>query len=210
MVIATLNGLLGSWYSFMQRMYARRKWLLSAHLIRREEERWEQLKIKLSPFKEDPSSDEEYENSILEEPIIHLIIWIRNNDVINEEDDEVEGSRRSLPKKQIKDKYSIAISWYCFVMNLIVFSWCVMHDRLFTLILLICMWWVSSSWQYTTLQCYLSKPLWWHIGLVHNLNDVMVEIEGIYKVFVKYGWMLYWLNSCMMHKNLSLCICFMK
>ena len=32
-----------------------------AHLIRREEERWEQLKIKLSPFKEDPSSDEEYE-----------------------------------------------------------------------------------------------------------------------------------------------------
>jgi len=32
-----------------------------AHLIRREEERWEQLKIKLSPFKEDPSSDEGYE-----------------------------------------------------------------------------------------------------------------------------------------------------
>ena len=32
-----------------------------ACLIRREEERWEQLKIKLSPFKEDPSSDEEYE-----------------------------------------------------------------------------------------------------------------------------------------------------
>ena len=32
-----------------------------ARLIRREEERWEQLKIKLSPFKEDPSSDEGYE-----------------------------------------------------------------------------------------------------------------------------------------------------
>ena len=32
-----------------------------ARLIRREEERWKQLKIKLSPFKEDPSSDEEYE-----------------------------------------------------------------------------------------------------------------------------------------------------
>ena len=28
-VIATLNGLPGSWDSFMQRMYARRKWLLS-------------------------------------------------------------------------------------------------------------------------------------------------------------------------------------
>ena len=49
-------------------------------------------------------------NSILEEPIIHLIIWIRNDDVMNEEDDEVEGSRRSLPTKRIKDKYSIVIS----------------------------------------------------------------------------------------------------
>ena len=44
---------------------------------------WEQLKIKLSPFKEDPSSDEEYE-----EPLIHLIIWIRNVDFMNEEDDK--------------------------------------------------------------------------------------------------------------------------
>ena len=53
--------------------------------------RWEQLKIKLSPFKEDPSSDEEYEkNSILEEPLIHLIIWIRNDDFMNEEDDKAK------------------------------------------------------------------------------------------------------------------------
>ena len=49
-------------------------------------------------------------NSILEEPLIHCIIWIRNDDVMNEEDDEVEGSRRSLPKKRIKDKYSIVIA----------------------------------------------------------------------------------------------------
>ena len=28
---------------------------------------------------------------------------------MNEEDDEVEGSRRSLPMKRIKDKYSIVI-----------------------------------------------------------------------------------------------------
>ena len=41
-------------------------------------------------------------DSILEEPIIHLSIWIRNNDVMNEEDDEAKGSRRSLPMKQIK------------------------------------------------------------------------------------------------------------
>ena len=37
--------------------------------------------------------------SILEETLIHLSIWIRNDDVMNEED---EGSRRSLPTKQIK------------------------------------------------------------------------------------------------------------
>ena len=49
-------------------------------------------------------------DSIIEEYIIHLIIWIRNYDVMNEEDDEVEGSRRSLPTKRIKDKYSIVIS----------------------------------------------------------------------------------------------------
>ena len=139
-------------------------------------------------------------NSILEEPLLHIIIWIRNDDVMNEEDDEVEGSRRSLPMKQIKDKYSIVISWYCFV-----FSWCVMHDRMFALIT-VCMWWVSSSWCYTPLHCYLSrmKPPCWHIGLAHNINDV------IYKVSVRYGWMLYWLNNCMMHKNFSLCICSMR
>ena len=39
-------------------------------------------------------------NSILEEPLIHLIIWIRNDDVMNEEDDEYK--RRILPMKQIK------------------------------------------------------------------------------------------------------------
>ena len=38
-------------------------------------------------------------DSILEETLIHLSIWIRNNDVMNEEDDEAEGSRRSLPTK---------------------------------------------------------------------------------------------------------------
>ena len=48
-------------------------------------------------------------NSILED-LIHLSSWIRNHDVKNEEDDEAEGSRRSLPTKQIKDKYSIVIS----------------------------------------------------------------------------------------------------
>ena len=40
--------------------------------------------------------------SILEEPLIHLRIWIRNDVFMNEEDDETEGSIRSLPMKQIK------------------------------------------------------------------------------------------------------------
>ena len=41
-------------------------------------------------------------DSILEEPLIHLGVWIRNDDVMNEEDDEDKGSRRSLPTKRIK------------------------------------------------------------------------------------------------------------
>ena len=41
-------------------------------------------------------------DSTYEEPLKHLIIWIRNGAVVNEENDEAEGSRRSLPTKQIK------------------------------------------------------------------------------------------------------------
>ena len=41
-------------------------------------------------------------DSTLEETLIHISIWIRNNVIMNEEGDEVEGSRRSLPTKQIK------------------------------------------------------------------------------------------------------------
>ena len=37
-------------------------------------------------------------DSILEEPLIHLSIWIRNDVVMNEEEDEDE---RSLPMKPI-------------------------------------------------------------------------------------------------------------
>ena len=54
-----------------------------------------------------------------------------------------------------KHKYSIFISWYCFVIHLIIFSWCIFCIN--DCILLICMWWVSSSWCYTTLHCYLSN-----------------------------------------------------
>ena len=68
-------------------------------------------------------------NSTLEETLIHLSIWIRNDVIMNEEDDEAEGSRRSLPTKRIK----ISIQLYYLVMHLFIFSLCVMHDRMFSL-----------------------------------------------------------------------------
>ena len=56
-VTTTLNGLPGSWDSFIQRICARRKGLLSADSWKSTHKK----KIKLSPSKEDPLSDEEYE-----------------------------------------------------------------------------------------------------------------------------------------------------
>ena len=41
-------------------------------------------------------------DSILEEALIHLSIWIRNDNVMNKEDDKAEGVRRRLPMKHIK------------------------------------------------------------------------------------------------------------
>ena len=46
-----------------------------------------------------PQAMRNMKDSILEEPLIHLSIWIRNDVVMNEEDDEAEGSRRSLATK---------------------------------------------------------------------------------------------------------------
>ena len=53
-------------------------------------------------------------DSILEEPLIYLSIWIRNHVLMNEEDDEAKGSRRSLPTKQIK--ISIQLSFHDIVL----------------------------------------------------------------------------------------------
>ena len=80
-----------------------------------------------------PQAMRNMKNSSLDKPLINIIIWIRNDDFMNEEDDKAKWSRWSLPMKQIKYKYSIVISWYCFVIHLIIFNWCVMHDRLFAL-----------------------------------------------------------------------------
>ena len=51
-------------------------------------------------------------DSNLEEPLVHLSIWIRNDVVMNEEDDEAE---RSLPTKQIKISIQLSLFGYAFV-----------------------------------------------------------------------------------------------
>ena len=61
-------------------------------------------------------------NSTLEEPLIHLSIWIRNKDIINEEDDEAEGSKRIPPRKQIKISIQLSFHDIVFVMHLFIFS----------------------------------------------------------------------------------------
>ena len=66
--------------------------------------------------------------STLEEPLIHLSIWIRNDTIMNEEDHEAEGSRRSLPTKQIKISIQFSFHVIVFVMHLFIFSWCIMHE----------------------------------------------------------------------------------
>ena len=83
-----------------------------------------------------PQAMRNMKNLILEEPLIHLSIWIIN-DVVS------EWRRRwswRLKKESThetnKDEYSIVISWYCLVMHLFIFSWCVMYVWVFTFILL--------------------------------------------------------------------------
>ena len=104
MVITTLNGLPGSWDSFIQcvleesdyfqqnlgRAHTRRRSL--THTKRREYGS-NRRSISHHP-KKIPQATRNIKNSTLEEPFIHLIM--------NEEDDEAEISRRSLPTKQIK------------------------------------------------------------------------------------------------------------
>ena len=57
---------------------------------------------------------------ILEEPLIHLRICIRNDDVMNEEDDEAE--RRSLPTKKIDISIQLSFHDIVFVMHLFIFN----------------------------------------------------------------------------------------
>ena len=61
-------------------------------------------------------------DSTLEETLIHLSIWIRNDVFMNEEDDEDEGLRRILPMKQIKISIQLSLHYIVFVMHLFIFS----------------------------------------------------------------------------------------
>ena len=61
-------------------------------------------------------------DSTLEEPLIHLSIWIRNDVAMNEEDDEAEGSRMILPTKPIKISIQLSFHDIVFVMHLFIFS----------------------------------------------------------------------------------------
>ena len=70
-------------------------------------------------------------NSTLEELLIYLSIWIRNDAIMNEEDDEDEGSRRSIPSKQIK--ISIQLSFHDIVLLCICLYSVITHDRMFAL-----------------------------------------------------------------------------
>ena len=61
-----------------------------------------------------------WRSQLLKNFLIYLSIWIINDPIRNEEDDEAEDSRRSIPTKQIK--ISIQFSFHCFVMHLFIFS----------------------------------------------------------------------------------------
>ena len=63
-----------------------------------------------------PQSMRNMKNSTLEEILIQLSFWIRNDAIMNEEDDEAEGSRRSLPSKQTK----ISIQLLCICLYLVI------------------------------------------------------------------------------------------
>ena len=70
-------------------------------------------------------------DSILEEPLIHLSIWIRNDDVMNEEYVEAEGGRRSLSTKQIN--ISIQLSFHDIVL------WCICLYSVYVLCMIECL-----------------------------------------------------------------------
>ena len=89
------------------------------------------LKIKISSSKEDPSINEKYED---------LNTWRTSYPPQHSDKKRCYHEWRSRWSWRLKeythetnkDKYSIVISWY-FFMHLFIFSYCIMHDRMFAL-----------------------------------------------------------------------------
>ena len=143
-MITTLNGLPWSWDSFIRGMCARRKWLLSKRLREWHTQEDDQLVVREKKMGRSssyhsnkiPQAMRNMKNSTLEEPLIHISIWIRNNAIMNEKDDEAEGSRRSLPMKQIKISIQLSFHDIVFVMHLFIFSWWLMSDKIVALMII--------------------------------------------------------------------------
>ena len=128
-MMTTLNGLPGSWDSFMrgsvpegsdyfQQNLGRRRSL--NHKKRREDgSNWRSSAYDSEKI---PQAMRNMRNSILEEPLIHLSIRIRYDVAMNEEDDEAE--RRSLRMNQIKISIQLSLFCYAFVyIQLICYAW---------------------------------------------------------------------------------------
>ena len=78
-----------------------------------------------------PQETRNMKNSVLQETLIHInhldkkwcyYEWRR-----------WWSRKKESTQKTNKDKYSIFISWFCFVMHLFIFSWRIMHDIMFAL-----------------------------------------------------------------------------
>ena len=80
-----------------------------------------------------PQAMRNIKDSTLEKTLIELIIWIRNDVIMNEEDNEAEGSWRSLPTKQIKISIQLSfydIVWLCICLYSVDM---ILHYRIFAL-----------------------------------------------------------------------------
>ena len=77
-----------------------------------------------------PQAMRNMKETTLEETLIHISIWIINDKWRRWWSWSV---KKESTHKTNKDKYSIVISWYCFVMHLFIFNWCIMNDRMFAL-----------------------------------------------------------------------------
>ena len=124
-----------------------------------------------------PQAMRNMNDSILEEPLIHLSIWIRNDEVMNEEDDEAKYSRRSLPTKQIKISIQLSfhdIVWLCICLYSV--------DVLCMFEYLHLYYWIAHDGNEVndvvlhSITTYLDWNLFaWILGVVHTLNNIGVE-----------------------------------